>query len=254
MILKIKHFVTFVTFILFASCKTEPNTLSKIEGKQIKIDTSLTAVDSIAKYIKPYHNRINQILDSTLAYAPKTLNKEKGRYNTDIGNLMADIVLEAANSVYKARTNTSVDFTLLNHGGIRSIISKGNVTARTAYEVMPFENTIVVLEMSGKSVQELIEFLKNSNRPHPIAGLQIVLNKNDELASVKIQGKPLQLDQNYFVATNNYLYTGGDNMVFFKDAKNPLNTNYLIRNAMMDYFKKVDTLKAEIDNRFYKLK
>lgn len=253
MILKIKHFVVFTTLILFTSCKTEPNTLSEVKGKQIKIDSSLVTVDSIEAYVKPYRKRINEILDSTLAYAPKTLTKEEGIYNTSAGNLMADIVFQAANPIFKSRTSNEIDFVLLNHGGIRSIISKGNVTARTAYEVMPFENSIVVVELSGKSVLELLNFLKNSGRAHPISGMQLILSTNNEIASIKIQGKSLNTEQTYYVATNNYLVTGGDDMVFFKDAKNPINTDYLIRNAMIDYFKKVDTVFAEIDNRFYKM-
>ena len=90
-------------------------------------------------------------------------------------------------------------------------------------------------------------------RDSPISGMQLILSTNNEIASIKIQGKSLNTEQTYYVATNNYLVTGGDDMVFFKDAKNPINTDYLIRNAMIDYFKKVDTVFAEIDNRFYKM-
>jgi len=253
MIIKIKHFVIFTTLGVFVSCKTEPNILTKIQAKQIKIDTSLLAIDSIESYVLPYRNRIDQVLDSTLAYAPKTLTKVDGKYNTSVGNLMADIVLQAADPVFKSRTNKEIDFVLLNHGGIRSIISKGNITARSAYEVMPFENSIVVVELSGKSVIELANFLKNSGLAHPIAGMQIILSKDNEVASIKIQGKPLYKEQIYYVATTNYLVTGGDGMVFFKDAKNLVNTDYLVRNAMIDYFMEMDTVKAVIDDRFYKM-
>jgi len=143
---------------------------------------------------------------------------------------------------------------LLNHGGIRAIISKGNISARTAYEVMPFENTIVVVELNGKSVLEMVDFLIRSKRAHPLSGIQIVLDENDKLKSLKIQGKAFNKNQNYFVATSNYLVNGGDNMGFFKGTINSTETDYLIRNAMIDYFKKIDTLKAVIDDRFYKLK
>ena len=166
---------------------------------------------------------------------------------------MADIVLLEANPVFKSRTGKNIDFALLNHGGIRSIISKGSVSARTAYEVMPFENSIVVVELSGKSVLEMVHFLIGSKRPHPFAGMQIVLNSKDKLASLKIQGEIFDLNKNYFVATSNYLVTGGDNMQFFTKKISVTETDYLIRNAMIDYFKKVDTLKAIVDDRFYKL-
>jgi len=167
---------------------------------------------------------------------------------------MADIVLEQLNPIFKSRTKKQIDFVLLNHGGIRAPIFKGKVTARTAYEVMPFENTVVVVELTGKSIATMIEYLAKSKRAHPLSkGIQVVLQKNGSPQSVTIKGKPLDTNQRYYVATSNYLVSGGDNMGFFKDGLNYTETDYLIRNAMIDYFKKVDTLSTQIDDRYYKL-
>jgi 2',3'-cyclic-nucleotide 2'-phosphodiesterase (5'-nucleotidase family) len=251
--LKIQHFVIFITMVLFSACKEKPLTISEIEGKQLRIDSTLSPLDSFEVYIRPYRKRVEEVLDSTLTYAPKMITKEDGRYNTSAGNLLADIILSEANPVFKARTGNEIDFALMNHGGIRSIISKGKISARTAYEVMPFENSIAVVELSGTSITKLVEFLITSGRAHPIAGIQIILTQSGKLESVKIQGKQLDTNRKYYVATSDYLVSGGDNMVFFKDALTVTNINYLIRNAMIDYFKKVDTLKAAVDNRFIKI-
>jgi 2',3'-cyclic-nucleotide 2'-phosphodiesterase (5'-nucleotidase family) len=253
MILKIKHYVTIVTIVMISSCKQPPSNLSNINAKQLPVDSSLVKVDSIESYVLPYRKRINEVLDSTLAYATKMITKQDGAYNTSAGNLMADIILSEANAIFKSRKGKNIDFVLLNHGGIRSIISKGKVSARTAYEVMPFENSIIVVELSGKSVLEMVDFLIRTKRAHPIAGMQIVINKKDQLQSLRIQGKPFDEKKNYYVATSNYLVTGGDNMGFFKNMIDATDTEYLIRNAMIDYFKKVDTLNPVVDDRFYKL-
>ncbi|RKR13393.1 5'-nucleotidase-like protein [Maribacter vaceletii] len=252
--LKITHFVIFTTFGFIASCSNSTQKLTKIEAKQIPINIDYTEIDSINAYIKPYRNRINNVLDSTLAYASHKISKDDGIYNTSAGNLIADIIQKQANPTFKSRTGKTIDFTLLNHGGIRSIISKGPVTARTAYEVMPFENTIVVVELNGKSVLELIQYLIDTKRAHPISGIQVILNKNNTLKTLKIKGKPFDDSKTYFVATSNYLVSGGDNMGFFKDGLNVFELDYKIRNAMIDYFMKVDTLSPMIDKRFYKIK
>lgn len=254
MSLKIQHFVIFITIIFLTACKQGPVGLSKIDASRIPIDSDLAQVDSIASYVAPFRNRINAVLDSTLAFAPNMITKDDGEYNTSAGNLMADIIMSEANPIFKSRTGKTIDFVLLNHGGIRSIISKGNVSARTAYEVMPFENAIAVVELEGKAIGEVVEFLIKSGRAHPISGMQIILTPSGELKSIKIQGKPLDTKRNYYVATSDYLVSGGDNMLFFKDAINISAMNYLIRNAMIDYFKKVDTLSAHVDNRFVRLK
>jgi len=251
--LRIKHFVAFVTFLTLLSCEEKKQKLYKIEAKQLQIVDTIVELDSINEFIKPYTQSINAFLDKTLAYAPRTITKEDGKYNTSAGNLIADIIIEQANPIYKKRTGKEIDFVLLNHGGIRSAISKGDVNIRTAYEVMPFENTIVVVELPAKSVMNMIHYLIKSKRKHPFSGLQIVLDKESNLSSVNVKEKPFDQNKNYIVATSNYLLNGGDQMNFFEDRLNLVDTDYKIRNAMIDYFIKKDTIAPIIDNRFMKL-
>lgn len=250
MISKKQHFVTFLTMLLLQACQQPRQELKSIKGKQIEINQDITANDSITRFIAPYHLRINQVLDSVLAYSPKTITKTEGQYNTPAGNLMADIVLQEVNPVFNKRTGKYIDFVLLNFGGIRSIISKGDISARNAFEVMPFENSVFIAELDGKTVRELVAFLIKSSVPHPISGIQIVLDKNKKLKEVNIQGKPFDENKTYYVATSDYLVNGGDGMDFFKNYISLTDTNYLIRNTMIDYFQKVDTLHTAIDNRF----
>ncbi|HDZ14464.1 hypothetical protein LCGC14_1690540 [marine sediment metagenome] len=251
MCLKIEHFVIFFTFLVVSAC-SDTSTLTKIEGEQIGITSALSTKDSIEKFVAPFRARIDEVLDSTLAYAPLTLSKTDGPYNTSEGNLLADIVYSEANPIFNSRTHTNIDFVLLNHGGIRSSISKGKVSSRSAYEVMPFENAIVVAKLSGKSVKDLVMYLRDYGRPHPISGLKVVLDKNGNIQSIRIQGLPLDEKRTYNVATSDYLLTGGDDMVFFADALQVTRVDYKVRNALIDYFKKVDTVKAVVDDRFYR--
>ncbi len=253
MILKIKQIVIITTITCFFSCKQEKPVLTQISGKQIQISDTIKITDSIEQFVAPYRDRINEVLDSTLAYAPKTIAKNDGALNTTAGNLMADAVLELAGPIFKTRTGSTLDFVLLNHGGIRSIISAGNVSARTAYEIMPFENTIVVVGLKGDAVLEMVNYLINSKKPHPIAGLQIILNKDDSINVIKIQGLPFDESKTYYVATSDYLVNGGDRMDFFKKNVTFTETDYRIRNLMIDFFSKKDTIAPIIDDRFIKL-
>lgn len=236
------------------SCKQEKRDLSKIEGKQIQIDSTLKAVDSISAFVQPFKSRINQVLDSTLAYAPSSLLLDDGTRNTSMGNLMADIILTEVAPLFKSKTGKEIDFAVLNRGGIRSIISAGNVSARNAYEVMPFENYISIVELDGTATRELITFLITATRSHPIAGMQIIMGKNGGLESVTINGKPFDENRNYFVATSDYLVQGGPSIGFFNHIVSTADTGYLVRNAIIDHLKKIDTLKATTDNRFIQLK
>ncbi|WP_228235772.1 5'-nucleotidase C-terminal domain-containing protein [Allomuricauda sp. M10] len=236
-----------------ASCKNDTGALTEIQGKQLPIDASIEETDSISSFIEPFRNRINEVLDSTLAIAPKSLLLDDGERNTSMGNLMADIVFSETAPIFKSRTGKDLDFVVLNYGGVRSIISAGKVTARNAYEVMPFENYIEVVELNGTAVRKLIDFLTKATRRHPISGMQIVTDKNGALESVNIQGKPFDESRNYYVATSDYLVQGGASIGFFDDMVSVTDTDYLLRNAIIDYFKKVDTVQAVVDDRFIQL-
>ena len=236
--------------ILFGSCKNSEYRVDRIEGQQIALKDSIPENDSISDFIAPYKERIAQEMDSVLAYAPNNLSKSQGDLNTALGNMMADAVMELSNPVFKNRTGKSIDLVLLNHGGIRSAVNKGEVTTRTAFQLMPFENEVVVAEIKGEHLKELIHYLVEGQTAHPVAGMELVLNKNNEVVHATIQGKPIQDDKVYYVATNDYLYQGGDNMVFFSKSENVTGLDYKIRNLLIEYFKQKDTINPVVDKRF----
>lgn len=243
------HFWAFLMILLLASCKKEV-ALVKIEGKRLEINDSLTGDKRIDDFVKPYRDNINKDLDSVLCYAVDTYSKNDGELNTAIGNLIADAVLELSNPVFNSRTGNNIDFVLLNHGGIRSIISKGNITTRTAYEVMPFENTVVVVSLKGKNISNLLGYLARAKRAHPISGLKIELDENQQITQASINNAPIDYNKIYHVATNDYLYNGGDGMTFFQPNEGFTSIDYKVRNVLIDYFKKVDTINPVRDDRF----
>lgn len=252
--MNIKHPFLLLFILLAFGCKQEKLSLVKIEGKQIPIDSSLQTNPDIEAYIKPYREHITKDVDSVLAYSIGTYSKTDGEYNTAVGNFMADVIYEQANPVFKSRTGKDIDMVLLNHGGIRSIISKGNISTRTAFELMPFENSIAVVALKGSKINELVTYLKVAKRAHPISKLKLVLNQNFDVVEATIRTKPIDTLKTYYVATSDFLYEGGDNMTFFKPNDSVYNINYKIRNALIDYFKKVDTINPVIDDRFIQLK
>jgi len=249
-----KHFVVFITIVLFTACAQSPSQLTSVKGTQLLINSDISSNDSIDAFITPYRNRINTVLDSVLAYAPKDIVKTDGELNTSEGNLMADILLRQSQPIFELRTGHKVDIALLNYGGIRNVISAGSVTARTAFEVMPFENYIVVLELPGTAIREMVSYLIASSRPQPFSGMEIVLYNDGTLQSVNIQGTPFDENRTYYLATIDYLLQGGGNMDFLREFKSATELDYLLRNAMIDYFTKVDTLEATVDDRYIQIK
>ncbi|NNE31366.1 MAG: 5'-nucleotidase C-terminal domain-containing protein [Winogradskyella sp.] len=249
----VKQILQLLIILLLVSCNQDFH-LSKVEGKRIEINDSITTNAKIEAFIKPYREHVNNNLDSVISYSVDTYSKNDGELNTAIGNLMADAVYNESNPVFNKRTGKNIDFVILNHGGIRSIISKGDVTSRTAYEVMPFENSVVVVELKGKQVNKLVDYLAAAKRAHPVSSqLQLTLDKNDTVKYASVNNTPINEEGTYFIATNDYLYNGGDRMTFFHPNDSLYVLDYKIRNILIDYFKKKDTLNPKRDNRFIKI-
>lgn len=244
-----KLFVTYLTFLGLISCLKPHYSVQEIEGKRISITENQAQETKIEEYISPYRNHIDTDLRTVLAYAPKTLDKSDGKWQSSIGNLLADISFKAANSQLERIQKNPASFCLLNSGGIRSILPKGNVTTRTAYEIMPFENSMVVVALKGEQVQELVDYFIQDKKAHPLTGLTFTIDKNFKAKAIAIQGIPLNLNEVYYVVTNDYIANGGDNMIFFKKGVEKIDLNYKLRNVLIDYFKSTDTIKAPTDIR-----
>lgn len=251
--MRFTHFFYLLYFLIFLNCKHQKFHLNKIEGKQITITDTISENTDIEYFIKPFRDNIQKDLDSVLSYSVNTYSKTDGKYNTAIGNFMADAIHEEANPVFNKRTGKNIDMVLLSHGGIRSILSKGNITKKTAFELMPFENSLVVVALKRTQIDSLLSYLSKSKLAHPISKLKIVLDKNYNITEAKIKGENIQPNKTYYVATNEYLCNGGDNMNFFKINDSIHSLNYKVRNALIDHFIKNDTINPVIDDRFIQI-
>jgi 5'-nucleotidase len=233
----------------FVSCKQSIE-VTKVVGQRIAIDSSVTQDQTTYQMISPYRAQLEKSMQEVLSYAKDNYSKTDGQHNTAIGNMMADAVLELTQPVFKGRTQKEIDMVLLNHGGIRSTLPKGPITVNTAYKLMPFENAVVVVEMSGSVLMELITYLQTNQKAHPISGMVLTLKPDGQIFDVKVKGQSVQKERSYYVATSDYLYNGGDEMYFFKKVKTKYQLDYKIRNVLLDYFRKHDTIAPTRDQRF----
>lgn len=245
------YFRFYFLIVLFTACSSPKFRVSKIAASAYKIEQEYPSNAKIDSFIKPYHDKIDADLNKVLAFAPQTLDK-KGEWQTTIGNLIATLTLDKSNSVFEQRTHHKIDFCILNSGGIRSIIPKGEVTLKTAYEIQPFENSAVVLELKGDVVLEIINYIIKEKKPHPVAGISFTIDRNNQPQNILIQDKIFDVNQNYYVVTSDYLSNGGDRMDFFSKRTNEFNLDYKLRNMIIDYFTEVDSLPVLRDIRISK--
>jgi 5'-nucleotidase len=244
-----KFWTLTLALLLFLSCqKEQPLKVTKVTAKTTPIDTSTEQDSTIIKEFLPYKEKMIAEINKVLSYAPKDLVRTDGNLQSSLGNLLADLTYEKANELFKKETGKNVDFCMSNYGGIRAGIFKGEVKVSNAFNLMPFDNTIVVVELTAEKVEELFEYFVVKNRPHPLSKhIQLIVDNGTY--KIKINGKPINNNRTYFVATSNYLQKGGDNMDFFAEPESLFDSKFLIRNAIVEYFKNKDTLISNTDKR-----
>ena len=241
----------FLIFILGAllSCQKEKLHISKITAKTVLVDATLVSDSIFTAVIVPFKEKMITEVNTVISYTPKNLVRTDGNMQSTLGNLLADLCYKRANPIFKKETGKNIDFAMFNYGGIRAGINKGNVSNKHAFELMPFENTLVAVELSGEKIIELLTYFISNKRAHPLSKqLQLIIYP-DNSYSLSIHNKKFDKTKNYVVLTTDYLQSGGDHMTFFKNPISIVKTDYKMRHAIMDEFKSLDTIYAKIDNR-----
>lgn len=250
MLATIKKCILLLTIVFFfIQCKNEKFVVTKVTAKTSLIDSTLAEVETISKTIAPYKEKMTAEINTILSYTPKSLVRTDGKLESTLGNLLADLSYKRANPIFNTLTNKNIDFAMFNYGGVRAGIAAGNVTNENAFELMPFENAYVVVKLTGKKIEELIKYLIENNIAHPLSK-QFRLTITENGYTLTINNQPFDVNKSYFVLTSDYLQTGGDRMDFFKNPEELYKLEYKLRHAIIDEFKSLDTLKANLDGRF----
>jgi 5'-nucleotidase len=243
-----KPFHIFCFFLVLVSCKKVDSKLIKITAKTIAIDSSIKPSKEIDHIIAPYKEKLIGEMEKVLTYTSKDITKQSFAMQSSLGNLMADMCLEMSTPIFKEKVDASIDFALFNYGGLRAPIPAGKVAKEQAFKLMPFENELVVVNLTGKKVVELVNFFIENKKAHPISkNIALRIKKNTFMLTIK--DKAFDENATYNVLTSDYLQGGGDNMNFFKNPERITKLDYKVRDAIIHYFERVDTLKTSIDKR-----
>ena len=243
---KIKHIVIILT-ILFFSCNNYNYQINNIKGENIIVLDSIVKNEELDKLIHPYRQKIKD-LQKVIGYSKKSLSIRDGVSESSLGNLLADILIEESNPLFNKISSKKIDFCLLNFGGVRGNLNKGKITQHNLFTIMPFNNTSTVVKLSGEKVLELIQYINKEKLPHPVSGIKIEF-KGEKINKVIIRNKKFNINNTYYILTSNFLQEGGDKMVFFKNPLELYSLNTNIRDVLINYIIKKDTIVSKKDKR-----
>jgi len=199
----------------------------------------------IATILSPYKDSLEKTMNNIIVVNEKLISK--GQPESELGNLLADIMLEQSNSC----CNKQVDVAILNNGGVRiPQLAAGNVTLGKIYEIMPFDNRLVLMDLQGKELKELFYTIAAAGG-WPMSGARFKIS-NKKATEIFVGGVPLNENKTYTIALSDYLTEGGDNLSMLK-GKPITDSGKNIREAFIEAFttinKKGRKLTSSLDGR-----
>ena len=227
----------------FTACTQPTKQVVSATTEAIKIDSTLDAIqdtDYIA-YLAPTREALDQIMGVQLGYAPE--NMWVGAPECPMLNWATDALWEAAKKVYPGQ----VDIAIANRGGMRCSWPQGPITRGHVFNLMPFENELVVLTLKGSDVIDLCESFARYGA-QGVAGMRVTII-DGKLADVTVGGKAVNPNATYTIATSDYLSGGTDHMTALTHHvdywKSDLKIRDLYEQAVLDQ----DTLRITLDGR-----
>jgi len=218
---------------------------------------SAEVIDVLSEYedgriddiIDDYYERIEDEMERTLAFCPSTL-KRNSKGESAIGDWICDSI----------RGSFDASVVLMNSGGIRADLERGDVTVGDIYAMMPFDNTIVLVELTGSQLKEALESgVATDGSGGLLHGIVQVSGLNftwdpkapngQKVKNVYVDGRPLGSDAGYLVATNSFMAGGGDGYYVFGQGSGLVDTGVLVRDLLLQSAGSGKKIDARVDGR-----
>ena len=238
-----KSSILFLLIVILCSCGNKPLRVVEATTEAIAVNASADGIQDAAylAHLAPIKENMEREMNVQLGYAPEDLWVDAPE--CPMLNWASDALWEAAKQAYDGR----VDIAVVNMGGMRCAWPAGPITKGNVFELMPFDNRLVILTLKGEDVLALCESFAQYGG-QGVAGMR-VKTVNGHVAEVLIGGKALDTKATYTVATSDYLSGGADHMDALTRYVDYWNSDLLIRDLYLDAVREQDTIRAAVDGR-----
>lgn len=243
---RIVHIIPVFFAVILFSCSSRAHLSSK-QNSHVIVNEEV--VDSSAyKMILPYKQKMDLTMNDVLGKCDVDLTKDQPEGN--LGNFVCDALYIMCKN-YLGKDSSNLNGVLLNNGGLRTSLSKGEITVGKIFELMPFDNELAFVELSGEKTLEMLDFIA-AKGGMPVSGISMTI-ENQKAKNVLINGVPFDIKKHYYFISSDYLINGGDKMDFFKNPVRVIFLKKLLRDVLIDYCKtetkKGKTLTGKKDGR-----
>ena len=203
----------------------------------------------LSKYRDSISKEMNKVINHSL------ITMEVGCPEGLLGDFISDLsILYIKKNFPENKFNP--DFCILNNGGFRNSLNKGSITIGDVFQIMPFDNYLLILEIKGNEMNDLINYIKEKSTTNisrksgvPLSGIRVKIS-GDKVSRCMINNQMYDPLKTYKILTTNYLASGGDDMDFLKNCKTMFNTKLLLRDVIIKYIEELGENNIKINTQF----
>ena len=214
-------------------------------GEELEKDSEILAV------LQTYVDKVDAVLSEVIGKATAPfLNDNTRKMETAIGDIVTD-----SQKWFIENQGLEADFAFQNGGGIRATLGEGEIQKQTVYEILPFDNSIALVELKGTDVIALFDKAATNVGAGAMAQVSkevkfVIDSASKTVVELTIDGMPVDPNKVYKVACNSYLAAGGDGYDMFKNSLSYYDTSLMQRDAFIDYIIHLGgTISPETDGR-----
>jgi 2',3'-cyclic-nucleotide 2'-phosphodiesterase (5'-nucleotidase family) len=225
--------------------KIDDGTVTSYNGRLIPLTKDVATDTQIAGVIQDHASKMDERLKKVIGKTEIFLDGGRTAVmhgTSEIGKMV----------VWTMRNEAGTQAAITNAGGIRASIDRGPITLGDVYTVLPFENTLATLKISGK---DLTSALQQSADLGPGRGGKLMTigiearTDKDRITITRVGSEPYAADAVYSVVVNDYLAAGGDGYdVFNNDAQTKYQSSRLVTDLMIQFIKEKKIITREVIN------
>src|ERR1700756_1555409 len=216
--------------LLLLSCSSKHLSVQQTTPQHVVVSDNV--VDSqIVKTIQPYKQSLDGKMHEVIGTTPVALTKKTPE--STLGNFFAEAIFDRVKHL--PNVDTVNTFAMFNNGGLRTSVPQGDIMVGSMFELMPFENKLVLIKLSPERLTKLLDFIAEKDGA-PVAGIRFTIT-DKKATNITINGKPFDANTTYYVATSDYLAGGGDKFFTAGENNEMVKTDFLLRDILIDYCK-----------------
>jgi len=202
------------------------------------IDGNIKKDSTINAFLAKYRDSVSKTMNNVIGFSVSGMSKHQPE--SGLGNFMTDALKTIGEKIFQQK----VDAAFVNYGGVRSYIPKGNITVGSIFEIMPFDNLMVLQKVRGDSLISFLNHIAERNG-WPLSGITMGI-KEKKAVNIMVGDRSIVADSIYTIANSDYIANGGDNTNMLKVFPK-INKGILIRDVLIDYVKMLTEKGNSID-------